>query len=288
MDKVKTDRAIELDRSKITRDIARFWDRTSRAWQTIWGPHIHHGYFESDRETPVEAQEKLIEKLLVLLAISGKDRILDVGCGLGGSSLYLAKKYGASVTGITLSRRQVDIASRLAAKQGLGKVSFRIDDALTLQSVPDASIDIVWSLESCEQFYDKELFIRQAFRVLKPGGRLMLATWCSDADEYQGMQAKKYRKLCVALQVPYMPTIAHYVRILKKQHFVVEQALDWWAHVRRTWEVGLASLGAYSVFQVLKMAGWRGLHFKFQARLMRDAFDTQMLRYGVFLVSKPL
>jgi len=287
MDKIRTDHAIGQDRSKITHDIALFWDKTSRAWHTIWGPHIHHGFFENDRETPIEAQEKLIEKLLALLAVTRNDTILDVGCGVGGSSLYLAKKYGAAVIGVTLSRKQVDIATERAEQEAIDNVSFKIDDALSLKSVPDDAIDIVWSLESCEQFHDKELFIKQAFRVLKPGCTLILATWCSDADEYEGWQAKKYRRLCNALQLPYMPTIAHYVRMMQKQGFTISQALDWSAHVKRTWEVGLNSLRAYSFFQILRMSGWRGLRFRVQARMMQEGFDTGSVRYGVFLVHKP-
>jgi len=288
VDRIRTDSPVGEDRREITRDIADFWDKTSRAWQTIWGPHIHHGFFETHDETPVEAQEKLIEKLLALLEISGRDTILDVGCGVGGSSLYLAKKYDARVVGVTLSRTQVDIATRAAGKERIDNVYFRLDDALSLESVPDNSIDLVWSLESCEQFYDKALFIQQAFRVLKPGGRLMLATWCSDADEYQGVQARQYRKLCISLQLPYMPTIAHYAHIIARQGFTVDQAFDWSKHVRETWRVGQDSLRAYSLFQIFRMSGWRGLLFKNQAKMMQEAFDTGRARYGVFLGRKPL
>src|SRR5579862_4039235 len=161
MGKIMTDQPVMQSRSKITRRIADFWDHTSWGWQTIWGPHIHHGYFETDRETPVEAQENLLEKLAALLTISPHYEILDVGCGLGGSSLYLAKKYGARVTGITLSPKQVEMASRLAEAKRVQNVFFKVEDALSLASFPDKTFDLVWSLESCEQFYDKPLFIRQ-------------------------------------------------------------------------------------------------------------------------------
>jgi tocopherol O-methyltransferase len=287
MDAIRTDRPIALDRLKITREIADFWNKTSRAWQTIWGPHIHHGYFESHGETPVEAQEKLIEKLLELLEISPADEILDVGCGMGGSSLYLAKKYGATVTGITLSPKQVQMARQLAREGGMDNVRFMVEDALSMSSLPDASFDLVWSLESCEQFYDKQMFIQQAFRVLKPGGRLMLATWCSGADQYEGLQARQYRKLCVALQLPYMPTINRYAKLLQQQGFGVSQKLDWSANVKETWTVGLASLRSYSFLDVLRMSGWRGLLFARQGRLMQDAFDQGRITYGVFLATKP-
>jgi len=286
MDKIATGRPIWHDRGKITREIADFWNQTSSAWQTIWGPHIHHGYFEHHRETPVEAQEKLIEKLLALLEIDPQDEILDVGCGMGGSSLYLAKKYHATVTGITLSEKQVDMATQLAAKNRIESVSFKVEDALSLTSFSDNSFDIVWSLESCEQFYDKQMFIQQAFRVLKPGGRLMLATWCSSADEYAGLQAKQYRKLCVSLKLPYMPTIDCYVKLLQRQGFVISHKLDWSTNVKETWAVGLASLRAYSFLKIFRLSGWSGLLFARQGKLMQEAFSQQRVQYGVFVADK--
>lgn len=286
METIRTDRSIAHDRLKITREIADFWNKTSVAWQTVWGPHIHHGYFEDHRETPVEAQEKLIEKLLALLEISPGDKILDVGCGVGGSSLYLASKCRATVTGITLSQKQVDMATQSARKARRENVTFKVEDALSLASFSDNSFDVVWSLESCEQFYDKQMFIQQAFRVLKPGGRLMLATWCSGADEYAGLQAKQYRKLCVSLKLPYMPTIDCYAKLLQRQGFVINQALDWSTNVKETWTVGLASLRSYSYLEIFWMSGWRGLLFAQQGKLMQEAFSQQRVKYGVFLADK--
>jgi tocopherol O-methyltransferase len=287
MEKIKTNRPVGPNRLKITRRIAGFWNKTSKGWQTIWGPHIHHGYFENHFETPVQAQEKLIEKLVALFEISPQDEILDAGCGLGGSSLYFAKRYGVRVTGITLSQKQVDMATGLAEKAQIKNVNFKVEDALSLASFPDNAFDIVWSLESCEQFYDKQLFIQQAFRVLKPGGKLILATWCSGAEEYEGLQAKKYRKLCVSLQLPYMPTINHYAKLLQQQGFILKQTLDWSANVKETWKVGLASLQTYSFLEIFKMSGWRGLIFGKQAQMMHEAFIQNRVKYGVFSASKP-
>jgi tocopherol O-methyltransferase len=287
MDKIRTDHPVTQDRLIMTREIAAFWNKTSRAWQTIWGPHIHHGYFETHQETPIEAQEKLIEQLVSLLGISPSDTILDVGCGMGGSSLYLAKKYRAKVTGITLSPKQVDMASHSARMEQIENVNFKVEDAQSLASFSENTFDIVWSLESCEQFYDKQLFIKQAFRVLKPGGKLMLATWCSGADEYEGLRAKQYQKLCVSLQLPYMPSTKYYAGLLQRQGFIMKHTMDWSVHVKESWAVGLASLRAYSILKVFMLAGWRGLMFAKQAKMMQDGFDENRVTYGVFLANKP-
>jgi tocopherol O-methyltransferase len=287
MEKIKTYYPVIEDRSKITREIATFWNKASEGFRTIWGPHIHHGYFDDRGETPIEAQEKLIEKLVGLLEILPLHKILDAGCGMGGSSFYLARKYGAAVTGVSLSQRQVDIATRIADRDGIKNVSFKVEDALSLASFPANEFDLVWSLESCEQFYDKELFVEQAFRVLKPGGRLMLATWCSSADEYQGEEAKKYIRLCKAFQLPYMPTIDHYVQLLQQKGFIKHHVLNWSAKVEKSWKIGLSSVKARSFLKVLKSSGWRGLVFIKNAKMMHYGFQEGRVEYGVFVVRKP-
>ncbi len=288
MDIIKTDRPVLPNRGDITHQIATFWNKTSEGFRTVWGPHIHHGYYEGRSETPIEAQEKLIEKLIALLDISPRDKILDAGCGMGGSSLYLAKKLDAAVTGISLSQCQVDIAAQSAQKEGIKNIFFKVEDALMLTSFADNEFDMVWSLESCEQFYDKKLFIQQAYRVLKPGGDLMLATWCSSADEYKGSDAKKYKKLCAAFQLPYMPTIKNYLQLLQGQGLVTRHVFNWSAHVSKSWKIGLTATKAYSLFKIFKLSGWRGLLFIKNAKLMQHGFDEGRVEYGVFVARKPL
>ena len=218
--------------------------------------------------------------------ISPHDKILDVGCGMGGSSIYLAKKFSASVVGISLSQCQVDIATEALKKDGVKNVSFKVEDALSLASFPDNELDVVWSLESCEQFYDKKLFIQQAYRVLKPGGTLMLATWCSNADNYAGHEAKKYKKLCVVFQLPYMPTINRYHHLLQGQGFAICHILNWSSYVSKSWEIGLAGIKLHSLFKMFQLSGWRGLLFIKNAKLMQQGFEEGRIEYGVFVVQK--
>lgn len=284
---IKTNQPLLHHHEKVTRKIADFWDQLSEGWHTLWGPHIHHGYYETNSSlSPRDAQEKLIEKLINLLDVVPQAHILDVGCGMGGSSLYLAKNYDAIVTGITLSPKQVEMARNNAQKNNIHQVTFQVEDALRLNSFSDNSFDIVWSLESCEQFFDKNKFIHEAYRVLKPGGQLMLATWCSNREEYEGTLEKKYKKLCLAFDLPYMPTIECYRALLTAQKFTVKFALDWSLFVKQSWDLGLSLLNAFSFLQLIKMGGWNGFRFTKKIKLMRDAFHQNQVQYGVFIATK--
>src|SRR5215469_18201396 len=92
------------------------YDRMSPYYHSLWGEHIHHGYWIRGDESKETAQVQLIEHLAQAAAIPGGAKILDVGCGFGASSIYLARKYRAEPTGITISQVQVEMANQAAAK----------------------------------------------------------------------------------------------------------------------------------------------------------------------------
>ena len=103
-----------------------------------------------------EAQVRMIEEVLSWAEVSSDpdppQAILDVGCGVGGSSRYLQKKYGAKVTGITLSPKQQAQATALSKSQP--DCTFKVADALKMPFA-DNSFDLVWSLESGEHMPEK-------------------------------------------------------------------------------------------------------------------------------------
>src|SRR6266446_8023946 len=93
------------------------YDRVSPYYRGLWGEHLHHGYWIRGDEAKEKAQLQLIEHLAQVAGVKPGSEILDIGCGLGASSLYLAKNYKAAVTGITISEVQVEMATKAAAKE---------------------------------------------------------------------------------------------------------------------------------------------------------------------------
>jgi SAM-dependent methyltransferase len=144
-----------------------------------WGEHIHLGWYgESERSGPfyggkdfIEAKYDFIDKMLGFSQTEAPATVLDVGCGIGGTSRYIAKKFPeAQVTGITISPEQQRRATQLAAERGVANAKFELCDALAM-TYPDNSFDLVWACESGEHMPDKEKYVQEMARVLKPGAR---------------------------------------------------------------------------------------------------------------------
>jgi len=113
-------------------------------------------------------------RLAQLAQINGSERVLDVGCGIGGPSRFLASKFGCQVTGLDFTAEFVALAAMLAQRTRLAdKVTYRQGDALDLPFA-DASFDIVWSQNAAMNIADRDRLYGEMRRVLVPGGRLAL------------------------------------------------------------------------------------------------------------------
>ncbi|XP_042504081.1 probable tocopherol O-methyltransferase, chloroplastic isoform X2 [Macadamia integrifolia] len=155
----------------LQKGIAELYDESSGIWEDLWGDHMHHGFYDPDVPSSISdhrsAQIRMVEEALRFAGISEDPvkrpmAVVDVGCGIGGSSRYLAKKYGAKCHGITLSPVQAQMAQSLSSNCGLAdRVSFQVADALNLP-FPDGQFDLVWSMESGEHMPDKAKDIKAA------------------------------------------------------------------------------------------------------------------------------
>ena len=149
--------------------------------ERLWGEHIHLGFYPSENKS-IDFRKAKVQFVHELVKWSGLNklpkgsRILDVGCGIGGSSRILAKFYGFNVTAITISPAQVKRARELTPEEL--NCNFQVMDALDLK-FEDGSFDGVWSVEAGAHMHDKNKFADEMLRILRPGGYLALADWNS-------------------------------------------------------------------------------------------------------------
>ncbi len=156
-----------------------YYEQTLFDYRTVWlnrsNLAFHFGFHDNEHPGHAEALENTNRTLARIAGIRPGDRVLDAGCGLGGSGFWLAQHLGARVVGITLAQSQVDQARRIADRRGLAdKVRFERSD-FTGTSFPTGSFDVVWAVESLCHAEVKGCFYREAARLLRPGGRLVIA-----------------------------------------------------------------------------------------------------------------
>lgn len=175
-------------------------------------------------------------------------RVLDAGCGVGGSSMWLAKQRGANVVGITISPVQVPIATRLTQEAGLASlVSFHEMDFAATTFSP-GSFDVVWNLESMVHAFDKREYLRHILTLLRPGGRFAcLEPFSSDGQE----DADAVKTMCRSWSLPSLPSVAQVRGWLADVGFVDVESEDLTDRVRRPCQALHAM--ALNAIQMLKI-----------------------------------
>ncbi|HEY9761691.1 MAG TPA: methyltransferase domain-containing protein [Trichocoleus sp.] len=279
--------------SPLYEQIKQFYDTSSGLWEQTWGEHMHHGYYGPTgtiRKERRQAQIDLIEEFLAWGGVTTSHHILDAGCGIGGSALYLAEKYQAQVIGITLSPVQANRATERAAAAGLDLnkppcAEFRVADA---QATPfeDQQFDLIWSMESGEHMPDKAAFLQECYRLLKPGGRLLMATWCHrPTDSLAGpLTSDEQRHLADIYRVyalPYVISLPEYAELADQCGFREIQTADWSEAVAPFWDLVIGSVFNWNAIAGLIQAGWPAIQGAFALGLMREGFQRGLIRYGL-------
>jgi tocopherol O-methyltransferase len=269
--------------SSAKKQIQHFYDAISPLWKEQWGVHVHHGYWRTGRESKELAQEQLTEELAARARIKRGARILDVGCGMGGSSIYLARKCGAETVGITLSPVQAEIAAKAAKRAGINSI-FMVMDAE--QAEFDEPFDVVWSIEAVSHLNDPENFFRLCDRALKPGGVVALMDWF-EAEGLNATQSKKYiAPIRQTMLVPALTTRAEYLRFAARHGFTVTSTEDISSRVVKSWDLGKEIVARPRVWKAALRQGKMLVDFVKGVQAMRKGFSTRSFEYGILIARK--
>jgi tocopherol O-methyltransferase len=286
--------------------IQKFYDSSSTLWEQVWGEHMHHGFYElgtGSQKNRRQAQIDLIEELLKwsfqgllddslddLGWVNADRQILDVGCGIGGSSLYLADKFPSSfVTGITLSPVQAKRATERANEFGLStRTSFRVADALAMPFENDR-FDLIWSLESGEHMPDKSKFLAECYRVLKPEGRMIFATWCHRETALKPLSTNEQQHLQRIYDVyclPYVISLCEYEAIAQNLKFQTIRTVDWSEQVAPFWDRVIESALSLKNILGIFQAGLPTIIGATALRLMARGYSRGLVKFGVLTAKK--
>jgi len=189
-----------------------------RGYETL---ALHDGLHERGVRTFEEAllnMNEFVGKLLNLDKYK-EARILDAGCGVGGTSIYLGNKFpNINFIGITISREQVELARKFAKKRNFNNnTDFLLMDYMKT-AFPDNYFDGIFALESISYAPDKKNFIEEMNRILKPGGRLVIICPAIKRNPLNPVLEKIYRWYHSGRGNPYsFPVLKNLLGCLKEK-----------------------------------------------------------------------
>ena len=158
-------------RSDVDNAAPEYDDLAIRFLEALWG----EGYL-----SPGGPDE--VRRVVDGLDFAGK-RVLDIGCGSGGITLFLAREYApAEITGFDVEQPVVDLATRRAEEQGLDERARFVRGEPGPLPFADASFDVVFSKDALIHVADKEALFADIFRVLRPGGTFAASDWLTSHD----------------------------------------------------------------------------------------------------------
>ena len=201
--------------------IVEYYNATEHAYRDSWDLDnslaIHYGYWDEQVRSFPASLVRMNEVMAEQAGILPGEEVLDAGCGVGGSSIFLAAVREAAVTGITLSPKQAQQATANAKEKGVeGKLNFQVLDYCST-SFPDQSFDIVWGCESICYACNKEEFIKEAWRLLRPGGRLIVADGFVTA--FENNEHPVIRQWLDGWQVNYLETPQRFASLMEEAGF---------------------------------------------------------------------
>jgi ubiquinone/menaquinone biosynthesis C-methylase UbiE len=181
--------------------------------------HMWYWYGREDQASLAEAVHRMTRKVTDTLGLRAGEHVLDAGCGPGETAIHLARRFGARVTGITVSRYEIERAEQRALAGGVGDaVRFEYGDFMAL-TYPDAVFDAVLALESLQNAPDLDRVLAELYRVLRPGGRISFSDFSLAAEG----DPARVAVFMDTLKLPRLPTLPQWLAHARAAGFEIEE-----------------------------------------------------------------
>jgi tocopherol O-methyltransferase len=265
-------------------DVGGHYDELDEVYRAIWGEHVHHGLWRTGRESPGEATEALVELVAERLGLAPGQAVVDIGCGYGASAEHLAARHRVEVTGLTISAAQARIAGARTNITCLERDW--LDNGLA-----DAAFDRAYAIESSEHMVDKARFFAEAFRVLKPGGRLVVCAWLAKSAPGRFEVRHLLEPICREGRLPSMGSREDYLELARDAGFAPLGFEDISREVRKTWSICARRVAARLLIdrdlrRLALSRNTKNRAFLLSLPRLMLALRTGAMRYGVFAWEK--
>jgi tocopherol O-methyltransferase len=266
----------------LTTKIQEHYDLASPYYRDLWGPHLHHGYYETGRESKDEAAERLIQVLVERSNVPRAGRVLDVGCGIGTTAIWLSQHLDCKVTGITISPVQLEMAAE-AAREVKPKPRFLLHDANDLQL--SESFDAIWAVEVISHLRKRAEFFNRASRLLGKGGIICVAAWLKDAHLKRAEESRYIQPIEEGMLVD-LPTLAEYWDHFNANNLRLRYYEDVSRRVAQTWDACLKIAKDRTLWRLAYDHSKEFVSFLKSFKAMRNGYKSGAFRYAFIVAEK--
>lgn len=251
------------------RHVSEYFDQTHNDYRRLWGIDrhlgLHCGYFDAAHPRHDAAVTNMNRVLAAMARIAPGEEVLDAGCGVGGSAIWLAENFPhLQATGVNINSMQIALANDHARQRGLqSRVRFQVGD-YARTGLPSESFDVVWALESMCYAYDKPAFLAEAFRLLRPGGRLVVADVFLTREPARAWERQLVARWCRGWAVPHVPTVRQFPRQLLEAGFQQAEFRDITSAIAPSSRRIL--IGTLLFYPFALLLYWAGLRSEIQTR----------------------
>jgi 27-O-demethylrifamycin SV methyltransferase len=266
------------------------YDSVTDAWMFILGQNLHYGFFETKGESLERATDALIDKMAAMAPIGADTHLLDVGCGIGNPAFHISTHTGCQISAISISRRGIEIGQEKCRLNGLSaRVKFYQRDALD-NGFPDASFDVVWVMESSHLMRNKAQLIAENYRVLRPGGSMLLCDLILKRD-FSLMEIYRFQEELKVLERSFgdakMETLIFYEDAMRSQGFGDIELLDISREAFPTLEKWRENLDQNRQILAAHFTVEEIDNFSRACEILTEFFTNSLLGYGMVKGVKP-
>ena len=270
-------------RSNDKHRIIKHYDVLSPYYRSFWGEHLHHGFWIRGDESKEKAQLQLIEHLAQLGSVKPGSDILDIGCGFGATSLYLARHFNATVTGITISPVQLEMAIHAAATDHL-HVQFLLMDAEAMNF--QKQFDVLWSVESISHYQNTGGFFASAAKLLKPGGCFAITDWFKK-ENLTPAETRKFIEPIEEGMMVELHVMDDYERFLTSSGLQIMHREILNQYCAKTWDLSLDIISNGSFWALAAKLGTEFISYLKAFQVVRAGFASGNFTYGLFVARAP-
>jgi tocopherol O-methyltransferase len=215
------------------------------------------------------------------------DRVLDVGCGIGGSSLWLSENLKASTLGITISQAQLEIARRLAKERNANS-TFLLMNAEEMQF--DETFDVIWAVACSTHFQNQGKFVESASAFLKPGGRFVIFDWMSNENVIDINNDRYLKPVNEGMLLASLCSTNTYLELFIRNSYRITYSEDVTNYTVKTWDDAISVIKDPGIFKyatrINKKEIAQILHFFKSVRAMKAAIKKGKMKAAIIVAEK--